>query len=277
MWWDQCPAECVLCHCGIQGLVSLRRNATKEARLSTADEAKWFCKWKCNKVFAAYACTSNMFGLFCFSICLQWQTNGIQLWILHKFSVNPIKLWLVSIWGQDWSAASWSAALLGTNAVSGRPIHYSLVSATVQIWRCPPAAPPWSEPTATAFAISFFTPILPYTPDSQQQNILRQLVLVAVPLRMQTSLWKSTIKFTQVLKMFSDYFQGNKPSNHPLRHHTWQKCWLLRIWLSLLFWQWQSSDLCTLFLLAVLPHKTATGAGEGHKRKQVSPVLIICQ
>lgn len=96
MWWDQCPAECVLCHYGIQGLVSLRRNAMKEARLSTADEAKWFCKWKCNKVFAAYACTSNMFGLFCFSICLQWQTNGIQLWILHKFSVNPIKLWLVS-------------------------------------------------------------------------------------------------------------------------------------------------------------------------------------
>lgn len=155
---------------------------------------------------------------FCFSNCLWWQTNDTQLWFLHKFSVHPVKLWLGSIWGQDWSATSWSAALLGTNAVSERPILPD--GCRRANWRSPPAAPACSEPIATALARSFFTPVLPYAPDPQQQNIFRQLVLVAAPLRMQTSLWKSTIKFTQIFKMFSEYFQGNKPSNHPLRHHT---------------------------------------------------------
>lgn len=165
MWWDQCPAECVLCHCGIQRLVSLRRKAVKEAKLPMANKAKWFCKWKCNQVFPAYSCTSSVLGLFCFCICLQWHFDDNQSWISHKLSVHPFKPCLGSMWEQDWNTASWSAALLGTNAVSGRPMHYSLVNATVQIWRSPPAVPPCSEPAAIAFASSFSHQAYPMLPN----------------------------------------------------------------------------------------------------------------
>lgn len=64
MWCDQCPAECVLCHSGIQSLVHLGRNAVKEARLLMTSKTKQFCKWKCNQVIAAYGCTDSIWGLF---------------------------------------------------------------------------------------------------------------------------------------------------------------------------------------------------------------------
>lgn len=66
MWCDQCPAKCVLCHCGIQSLVHLGRNAVKEARLLMTSKTKQFCKWKCNLVIAAYGCTDSIWGLFCY-------------------------------------------------------------------------------------------------------------------------------------------------------------------------------------------------------------------
>ena len=150
MWWDQCPAECVLCHCGIQRLVSLKKYTVKEARLPMANKAKRFCKWKYNQVFAVYTCTSSILGHFAFLfVC-----NGTLMISSHEFhsSVHLIKICLGSIWERDWSAASWNAALLGTNADSGRPMHYSLMHAALQIWRSLPALPPCSESTAVDFA-----------------------------------------------------------------------------------------------------------------------------